>query len=125
MDTHKPWTHVNYGNYHTSDIHARANYGQDIRCQRDNGDRRLLGSNRDVHVRFCSCSCVVIFSGGNFVGGCGCDVDNFGVVDNAVGDVVGVMTFGGVVGVLSDVGVGVAIIGGVGDVAATCAAALD
>ena len=60
-----------YENYRIIDIHALANYVQDIGCQRDDGDRRLLGSKRNVHVRYCSCSCGVIF-GGVDVGDCGC-----------------------------------------------------
>lgn len=58
MDIHLLWAHINYGNYYLvqhCEIYPRANYVQDIGCQRDDGDRRLLGSNRNVHVRYCSC----------------------------------------------------------------------
>ena len=52
MDPHNFWKHKHYGHYHVSDIRGRANYVQDIGRQRDDGDRRILGSNHDVHVRW-------------------------------------------------------------------------
>lgn len=120
MDIDLLWAHINYRNFYLvqhCDICPRANYVQDIGCQRDDGDRRLLGSNRNVHVRYCSCMVVVCSDCTVVGGGCGGGAENFGAVDSVVGSAVGVTTFGSIVGGISDVGVVVASMCDVGDVA--------